>query len=363
MKRILWALLAVVITLTAAACTPQASKNQPSQTPSEPMQTVTDCIGREVTLAKNVDRIAALYSPAGHITVMLGHGADIVATSNGLQRDKLLHEICPEILDASVVKVSGDFNIEELIALDVDVVFLPYDLSQDENAMEKLDQFGIPYIVVSFNSMEEQKQLVRVIADVLNEPEEAQEYIDFYDKAVTLVSDALRDLPEEDRIRVYHSINEAVATVGQHTLPADWMKVAGGVDVSLGGNLVRDEDKYYTTLEEILMWDPAVIFCNDENTADYIRTQAAWQNIQAVKNDLVYLMPVGVSRFGHTTSTETPLAILWTAKTLYPDYCGDIDLKALMHEFYSDCFEYEVSGEQIEQILNGEGMRLSKELD
>ncbi len=363
MKRLAVAIFSSVVVLMLAACAQTGQSMEQSEASSEPMQTVTDCMGREVTLADNVDCIAALYSPAGHIAVMLGHGADIVATSNGLQRDKLLHEICPEIKNASVVKVSGDFNIEELIALDVDVVFIPYDMSQDTMAMDKLDQFHIPYIIVSFNSMEEQKQLVRVIADVLNEPDEAQQYIEFYDKAINLVTEALKDMPEDDKVRVYHSINEAVATVGEGTLPGDWMKVAGGVDVSLTGNLTREEEKYYTTLEEILLWNPEVIFCNDENTTAYIRTQAAWRNLQAVKNDKVYLMPVGISRYGHTTSTETPLAIIWTAKTLYPSYCEDIDVKALMREFYLDCFEYEVSDEQIDQILNGEGMRLSKELE
>lgn len=358
MKKILSIALVSLLLMLCACDAGQNVKGTAS--PNEPMQTVTDCIGRKVTLVQNVDRIAALYSPAGHIAVMLGHGKEIVATSNGLQRDVLLHVICPEVQNAAVVKVSGDFNIEELIALKVDVVFLSYDMYLDKTAMDKLDQFHLPYIVVSFNSIEEQKQLVRVIADVLNEQEEAQQYLDFYDKAEGQVIQALKTLPESEKIRVYHSINEAVATVGKGTLPEDWMKVAGGIDVSLAGNLTREEEKYYTTLEQILAWNPDVILCNVEETAAYIRTQAAWQNLSAVKKSKVYLMPVGISRWGHTTSTETPLAIVWTAQTLYPKLCKNIDLKALMREFYSNCFEYNVTDEQIDQILKGQGMRLPK---
>jgi iron complex transport system substrate-binding protein len=362
MKKLLITVL-IACTLCSLAACGGGQSNIARDLPAEEMQTVTDCIGREVSLVQNVDRIAALFSPAGHITAMLGHGKEIVATSNGLQRDKLLHEICPEIKNASVVKVNGDFNIEELIALQVDVVLLSYDMYLDKTAMDKLDKFNIPYVVVYFNSMEEQKQLVRVIADVLNEEEEAQSYLDFYDKAVSLVSEALSGLEEQAKITVYHSINEVVATVGKGTLSEDWMKVAGGIDVSLEGNLKHEDDKYYTTLEQILAWDPEVILCNEESTAEYIRQQDAWRNLQAVKHGKVYLMPVGVSRWGHTTSTETPLAIVWTAKTLYPELCENIDIKALMREFYLNCFEYDISDEQIAQILNGEGMRLSKERD
>lgn len=361
MKKLLITGIMICIVLLLSACG-SGHKKTGTNAPDEEMQKVTDCIGREVSVAQNVDRIAALYSPAGHITVMLGRGQQIVATSNGLQRDKLLHEICPEIQNASVVKVSGDFNIEELIALKVDVVMLSYDMYLDKTAMDKLDKFNIPYIVVYFNSIQEQQQLVRVIADVLNEEEEAQQYLDFYDKTITEVTSALAQLDDREKINVYHSINEAVATVGEGTLPEDWMKVAGGIDVSLQGNLNIEDDKYYTTLEQILLWDPEVILCNEESTAEYILKQDAWRNIKAVKNGLVYLMPVGISRWGHTTSTETPLAIVWTAKTLYPEYCKNLDLTAFMREFYFNCFEYDISDDQIQQILNGKGMRIAKEL-
>lgn len=262
MRKAILVLICVMIAISFGACV-QSEKNAQS---GEPMQSVVDCIGRQVMLPQNVDRIAATYSPSGHITVMLGHGADIVATSNGLQRDKLLHEICPEIKNASVVKVSGDFNIEELVALKVDVVFVSHDMYLDEKAMGKLDEVGLPYVVVSFNSIEQQKNLVRVIADVLNETEEAQVYIDFYDKVIAQIS-AVHEQRIEADVMVYHSINEAVNTVGPNSLPEDWMRVAGGIDVSLGGELTMDEDKYFTTLEQILIWDPQVILCNVEKHA------------------------------------------------------------------------------------------------
>ncbi|MBT3319732.1 MAG: ABC transporter substrate-binding protein [Clostridia bacterium] len=358
MRKAILVLVCIMMAVSFTAC--GARVEEPKN--GEQMRTVVDCVGRQVRIVQNVDRIAATYSPAGHITVMLGHGEDIVATSNGLQRDKMLHEICPEIKNASVVKVSGDFNIEELVSLDVDVVFVSHDMYLDEKAMRKLDEVGLPYVVVSFDSIEEQKTLVRVIADVLNEETEAQVYIDFYDKVLDMVS-ALHEERNESDVTVYHSINEAVNTVGRNTLPQDWMKAAGGIDVSLGGQLAIDEDKYYTTLEQILMWDPQVILCNVDTTYEYINEQAAWQNMQAVKNGDVYLMPVGISRWGHTTSIETPLAIVWTAKTLYPDTFGDVNLEELMREFYSELFEYEVTDEQIVQILRGEGMRYSKNLE
>ncbi len=42
------------------------------------------------------------------------------------------------------------------------------------------------------------------------------------------------------------------------------------------------------------------------------------------KNHCAYQAPIGISRWGHPGSLETPLAVLWTAKTVYPDKFGHI---------------------------------------
>ena len=71
-------------------------------------------------------------------------------------------------------------------------------------------------------------------------------------------------------------------------------------------------------------------------------------------------MPIGISRWGHPGSLETPLALLWTAKTIYPDYFPDIDISAETRAFYKRFFNYDLSDEQVRQIVSGQGMRLDK---
>ena len=126
---------------------------------------------------------------------------------------------------------------------------------------------------------------------------------------------------------------------------------------------MQNEVKFYASIEQIVYWNPEYIFCNEDGVDTYIREKDQWSMIDAVKNDHVYIMPTGISRWGHTTSIETPLAILWTAKVLYPQLCKDIDLKAYTHQFYSDLFEYELSDDQYESIIAGRGMRLEKNLE
>ena len=63
-----------------------------------------------------------------------------------------------------------------------------------------------------------------------------------------------------------------------------------------------------------MLWNPEVIIANRKPPWDLI-LGAQWSGIDAVQNGRVYQLPQGISRWGHPGSVETPLAILWTAKT------------------------------------------------
>ena len=106
-----------------------------------------------------------------------------------------------------------------------------------------------------------------------------------------------------------------------------------------------------------------MILVNEPDTYDYIKRMKAWENIDAVKNEHTFLLPTGVSRWGHATSLETPLAILWTLKTIYPEYSKAIDIEKITKDFYLDLFEYELSDEEVIKILRGYDMRKAKELE
>jgi len=329
---------------------------------SGPTKTIIDSIGREVCVPDEPKRVACLYTNTGHFITMLDHGDTIVAVSNGLKRDKLLHKIVPSIADATLVKVSGDINIEALLNEKVDLIFIPKDMYLNKEQITKLEKYKIPFVVTEFTSIEEHQQNVHMLGEIFNNREEAKRYIDFYNNMIEEVSKKTVQIPMEERIRIYHSLNEATNTVAKNTLAAEWMAIAGGIDVSLEGKLEKDGDKYFTSLEEILYYNPEMILCNEDGVDEYIRQGQAWKEIDAVKNNKVYLLPNGISRWGHSTSIETPLAIGWTAKKLYPNIFEDFDIRKATLNFYEDLFEYKLSDEELDQLMSGKKMRLTKEL-
>lgn len=120
------------------------------------------------------------------------------------------------------------------------------------------------------------------------------------------------------------------------------------------------EGKNFAGLEQILLWNPDVIIVNEPGVADYIRHNPQWAPLKAVKYGKVYQMPIGISRWGHPGGIETPLAVLWTAKTVYPQYFSDLDVKSEARRFYKEFYNYSVSDEMLNQILAGKGMRRLK---
>lgn len=332
------------------------------------MVTITDCVGREVEIPKKVERVASVFATSGHIVTILGRGDSIVAISNGLTRDILLHEICPSVKNALVVKGGGHFNIEELIKANPDVVFFSTDVIKDPATEKKIKQLGIPYLIVEYKNLEEQKYAVEMIGKVLGEEDKAKKYNQYYDDLVAMVRERVKDIPEKDRVRVYHAINEVARTDSPNTLPADWTKVAGAKNVSIEEEHAEGlEDsfklvntKFFVSFEQICLWNPDVIIANGNGIDLYLKTKEQFKEIKAVLNDKVYLLPNGVSRWGHPYSIETPLAILWTAKTIYPDKFQDIDMVKETKIFYKEFFNYDLTDEKAKQILSGKGMRIPK---
>ena len=354
------AVMLVALLLTLAAGCGTAKETAPSPTSDGPTVTVTDSIGREVEVPAKVNRIACLYAFSGHVVAMLGRGDNIVAVVQGLKRDILFNQIVPAIQKAAVPSASDTINIEELAKSRPDLIFIQPTAYQDEKERQKLDELKVPYFVVDFNSIASQVNTIEMMGKAIGREEEAQKYVAFYQSSLARVANVVQKIPPEQRVKVFHSIMEATRTDAPNTLSADWTKVAGLIDVSVGQQLRFADDKYFASLEQVYVWDPDAVIVNEDAAYDYITTNANWASLRAVKNHKVYKLPNGISRWGHEGSLETPLAVLWAAKTFYPDYFTDLDMKQVTRDFYQTFFNYPLDDAGVARVLAGKGMREPK---
>ena len=322
--------------------------------------TITDCVGRKVLVPEKVERIACLYLFAGHVVTMLGRGNDIAAVSNGLKRVSLLLDICPSIKNAMVPKSQGALNMEELLKAAPDVLFTAGEMSGNRGELEKLERFKIPTIIIDYSDMESQQKAIAIIGKAIGREKRAEEYNDYFRKIITVVKSQTDHLPEDKRLRLYYSENEATRTTLDNDLSTDWLKITGVINVArkTPGNVL--EGKNFAGIEQILLWNPDVILANEPEALSLIMTDRKWTAIDAVKNKRVYQMPIAISRWGHPGSIETPMAILWTAKKMYPSLFTDINMEKETKKYYKTFFNYELSDQKVKTILEGELVRKPK---
>ena len=322
--------------------------------------TIVDCAKRRVQIPAKVRRIGCLYAFSGHAAVMLGRCNDIVAVSNGLKRDSLLLDICPAITGALVPKAQGAVNLEELLRAQTDLVFVSGETGRNRGTVEKLDRMKIPWLVVDYDSMKGQQAAVELIGKALGNPEKAARYNRYYRECVERVQKVTSKIPEAQKFRLYHSVNEANRTTIEKGLATDWLEVEGVINVSLKPDMNLLEGRNFVSLEQILLWDPDVILVNEPTVRKHIMHDMQWSTIKAVKAKRVYQMPIAISRWGHPGSIETPLAILWTAKRLYPERFPNLDMPLETKAFYRDFFDFELPDDLVDKILSGKLVRKPK---
>ena len=349
-KRLVMFISFLILITSTCGCSTQSDH-------SENTVTVADCAGRSVEIPAEPIAICTLDPFVGVTVIMYGYGDRMVATVGGVQRNILLQTICPELETAEIVKEEGAMNAESILELGVDLIFIRSDMYSSGAEKAKLDALDIPYLVIGYDSVEEQRTAYQVIGDALGQQEKAEKMDSYYGEVIDSVSKIIADIPESDRPSLYHACSAALQTDAAGSLGSEWVAIAGAHNVALDGELIMQQQKYYTTLEQIYAWDPIYIICSESGVSEYVLSSEKWSGLNAAQNGKVYQVPIGVSRWGHSSSAEIPLAIQWLAKILYPDYFPDLDIEDETRHFYKTFFNYDLSEETMEQILSGTGIR------
>lgn len=345
-------ILALMMLITVTGCGGSAAG-------SGDTKTVTDCIGREVQVPENPERVACLYATAAHMMAMLDEGDKIVGCPNGVKSDVLMQMKYPEITETSTPHQEGSVNAEELLATETDLALVSYSLAASEGEMEKLDDMGIPYVVIDYVSIEELRTAVKVAGDVFDKQEKAQQYISFFDDTISMVDERLEDVDIEDAPEVYHSVNEATRTDPEGTICSEIMERAKVRDISVDKGTLSTGKNAYITLEEIYNWDPEAIIANEYSVTDYVLSDSKWEGLTAVKEKKVYTLPVGATRWCHPGSMEAHMGVLAVAVQFYPDRFEDLDMKEYTKDYYKTYFDLDLDDQTLDKILAGEGMRVS----
>lgn len=326
--------------------------------------TVTDHAGNEVTLPKKIERIvvADIY-PLPSVLAVFFDSADklvgIAGPSMTAAENSILSELYPEILDASTGFIDGtSINIEEVMSLDPDVVFYS---AGSSGIKEELDRAGIPAVAISasnwdYDAIETLNRWIELLGQIFPENDRTRLAAEYSAQKLELVRERVSAVPKEDRERAFFLFqysDSTITTSGKHFFGQYWAEAVGAVNV---GEELDSDNSAAVDLEQIYSWDPSIIFITNFNSAApddlYSNTVGAydWSGVKAVADRRVYKMPLGMYR-SYTPGIDTPITLLWMAKTTYPELFEDINITEETKAYYKELFGVELTDGQAERIF------------
>ena len=128
--------------------------------------TVTDMYGREITMIEPATRVVALTAADCEILCVIG--CEDALVGRGLYCDY------PEsILDVPVVQSGADTNIEEILALEPQVVLMS-DMAQSKEVVELLEQNGVKVVISNAEDIAGTYTAIRMIGALMGKDAEAE---------------------------------------------------------------------------------------------------------------------------------------------------------------------------------------------
>lgn len=358
MKQFISMMLIFLLILSMVGC---------AAVPAETAEThvITDQDGFEVTLPKEINRIVVCdILPLPSVLAVFFDSAEkivgISGTSMNAAENSLLGQLYPELLKAETGFINGTtINAEELMKLQPDVVF--YNASRKELG-ETLRKAGFPAVAISvnkweYNCIETLNQWISLLSQIF--PDNAKtEIVEAYSrKMYDLVQERVSTIPEDQRERVfflYQYSDTNLQTSGKKFFGQWWADAIGAVNVA---EELANDNSVSVNMEQIYAWNPSLIFISNFTTADEMSLYSNsvgtydWSVVDAVKNQRVYKMPLGMYR-SYTPGVDTPVTLLWLAKTAYPHLFEDIHILEETKKYYEEVFGITLSDTQAASIFN-----------
>ena len=241
--------------------------------------TVTDMAGREIALDAPATKVVALT--ASDCEILAALGAEDTLVGRG--------EYCdyPEsILEVPAVQSGADTNLEQIIALEPQVVIMAK-MAQTEEQVAALEEAGIRVVVSDAQDIEGVYTAIRLIGALVGHNDEAEAMV--ADMQSTFADIAAKS--ENTGKTVYFEVSPlqwGLWTAGKGTfmdelatlcgLTNAFADVEGWAEISEEQVLERDPD-YIVTI--------SMYYGEGPTPVEEIKARAGWEGLKAVQNDAI----------------------------------------------------------------------------
>ena len=312
MKKIFALLLALVMTMSLAACGGQAK--EPTEPVTEPVVTVHQ--------AESLDRVVVFNSSLCTVLEAFGKADTIVGAYGSLA-------------EGYGVPSCGKWNevdVEAVIATGAEAVF-GYAKYTTQEQISKLNAAGIACYFVELSDADTAAEEVAQLGQLFGCEEKAQVFVDLYNTYDGLLKEKLETVTEPMTVYVEGTAKEPFKTANSTTAAHKLVSGAGLVNV-YADNVTAYPER---NLEAVIVADPDIVvkLCSTAvNPADaYEEYVESLNGVAAADEGRVILLNNEVG----TTAIGSVIGRLYAAKFAYPEIFADVDVDAVYEQF---CVEF-----------------------
>jgi iron complex transport system substrate-binding protein len=302
--------------------------------------TILDGIGNAVTIPMPLERIVSIAGSYGPETFCaLGAqdkliGVASYAKENSRQLDSFLKDI-------PGVGGSKEPDVEAILKLKPQIVH-SYECYYDSQAgmKETLNSYGIQLVPLDFHKPANFSNSIMTMGYLLSKQDRAQELIDFEDHYLDIIDERIEPMKDEDKPKVYLESYLDFRTAGPGSAENDnALPRCGGINIFNDVTGVVNIDP-----ELVIQKEPDVVIrlihdgqvlsgygVTDVGPIEELREQtinrSGWENIDAVKNNRVYLISTSAQ------STHMSVFLMFVAKCLHPDLFDDVDPEQIYEDW------------------------------
>ena len=350
MKKLLSILLTISMIFAMATC---ACAEATPET-----RVVTDVWNREVEIPYEVNSIICLGSMGPRFAAYLDV-VDMMVGAEDMDIDKMsvrfdyspvYHEQLKTLPSVGPGGGSGENNgyAEAIIQVQPDVIIAGFN-EDDCNELEA--QTGIPVVSIRYRTKgfidEGFYRSMRVFAEVVGAQERCEEVLSYVDACKADLNDRTKDVPDEDKPKAYTG---AVTFNGRHgfaftyvNFPAftavNALNVAdvlleertgdAAAEAAASGKAYIGNDGFEIDLEQIIAWDPDIVFLDPGNmdlvNDEYATNPGFFDSLRAIQEGQVYTMPS--TNAAGPNVTYLLINAYYAGTVLYPEQFADVSLE------------------------------------
>lgn len=336
-KRLAALMLVFIMMLSLAACggdapaqsTPETGT--PTESAAAQTRMITDCNGREVEIAQDVERVVCVGVGALRYSVYVGAadravGVEDYETEPGMSR--LYNYVNFERFSKlPVIGTNGEPFAEEIISVDPQVIVMSTYAKADPDELSA--KTGIPVVTVpgSDTTLDQKAyDTIRILGELYGLEDRAEELTAYLKGIEADFAERTADIPDGEKPGVYVG---GVSFKGVHGFEGTEAYYGPFEQINANNlaNTTGQNGAFNIDVEQVLAWDPDIIFLDFNGmqliNEDYAKNPDFYNSLTAVKEGRVYSQ---ISFRSYASNLDTALAdAYYAACVMFPEQFKDID--------------------------------------